>query len=54
MRIITVILLLSEWDNIKEFWLGASETLKAKEQEKSFGGNWNGPKPAFKNLRWNN
>lgn len=44
---------LADWKGIKEFRLGAFETLRIKEQKKTFGGDWNGPKPAFKNLRWN-
>jgi hypothetical protein len=45
--------LLTGWEGIKEFRLGASETLKVKDLKKSVGGIWNGPKPEFKNLMWN-
>lgn len=47
---------LQDWNDIKELRLGFRETLrsrnKGEETRKTFGGDWAGPKPEFRNLRW--
>jgi hypothetical protein len=49
---------LSQWAGIKELRLGDKETLRIrargerKEQKRSLGADWKGPKPEFRNLRW--
>ena len=42
---------LKDWSSVKELRLGAKETLSGKTN-KEVGGNWQGPAPAFRNLRW--
>lgn len=44
------------WKGFKELRLGAKETLRSKVHGKDvkldLGGEWQGPRPAFRNLRW--
>ncbi|MGK0186054.1 MAG: cephalosporin-C deacetylase-like acetyl esterase [Verrucomicrobiales bacterium] len=48
---------LEQWVGIKELRLGDKETLRSKSNgkdiRKALGANWKGPKPEFRNLRWN-
>jgi len=47
---------LAGWENIKELRIGATETLRASgrgpRKSRVIGGIWQGPKPNFRNLRW--
>lgn len=42
---------LKDWSNIMELRLGAKDTLRGKTT-KEVGGDWQGPPPQFRNLRW--
>jgi hypothetical protein len=42
---------LNDWSSAKELRLAPKETLSGKTT-KELGGNWQGPPPAFRNLRW--
>ena len=45
---------LPDWSGNKELRLGAEQRLRSKDRrkERSLGGDWQGPKPDFRNLRW--
>lgn len=47
---------LQDWNGIRELRLGSKETLrsrnKGEETKLTFGGEWKGPDPEFRNLRW--
>lgn len=43
---------LKDWAGIKELRLRAKESLSEKTSKRAVGGNWRGPAPQFRNLRW--